>query len=157
MPEPIPSATVTLAAQALAVPALTVAGVSLGLRADVLLAGWCGAVAGMALLNTVPSSGDTWPDLVLTSLRRIGVSVGSAFTAGYTAPLLLLINGLPEIVMLSTSFVAGAGAQQILPWLIERFGKGQGTRPPDRRDDDDQDGAPPLRRGGWAGLRGGDE
>lgn len=56
MPEPLPSATVTLATQALAVPALTVAGMGLGLRADVLLAGFCGAVAAMALLNTVPAS-----------------------------------------------------------------------------------------------------
>lgn len=154
MAEPIPSAAVTLASQALAVPALTIAGMGLGLRADVLLAGFCGAVAAMALLNTVPGSADTVGGLLRTSLRRIAVSVGSAVTAGYTAPLLGLINNVPDPLLLSVAFVAGAGAQQILPWLIERFGKGQGTRPPDdRRDDEDE---PPAGGGGWGALRGGD-
>lgn len=152
MAEPIPSATATLATQALAVPALTVAGMGLGLRADVLLAGFCGAVAAMALLNTVPGSADTVRDLLRTSLRRIGVSVGSAVTAGYTAPLLGLIHGVPDPLLLSVAFVAGAGAQQILPWLIERFGRGQGSRPPDDRDRDDEE---PPTRGGWGALRGG--
>jgi hypothetical protein len=106
-------------------PAVTFFGTALGLHADVLLAGFCGAVAAMTLLNTVPATGDTWPQLVRTSVRRIGVSVGSAVTAGYTAPLLQLINGVPQGLVLSIAFVAGAGAMQILPWLIERFGKGQ--------------------------------
>jgi hypothetical protein len=129
MPEPTASAAATLAAQALAVPALTVAGMSLGIRADVLLAGWCGAIAAMALLNTVPSTGDTWIELMRTSARRIGVSVGSAVTAGYLAPLLGLINGLPESLMLSVAFVAGAGAMRILPIVISRIGRGRAQRP----------------------------
>lgn len=132
MPEPtLPTAAAaaTLASASLAVPALTVLGASLGLRADVLLAGFCGAVAAMTLLNSVPSSGDTWRELLRTSLKRMGVAVGSAVTAGYIAPLLALINGVPPVLMLSVAFVAGAGAMQILPWVIERFGKGQGSKP----------------------------
>jgi hypothetical protein len=127
MPEPTASATATLAALATAAPALTIAGISLGLRPDVLLAGFCGAVAAMALLNTVPSSGDTLPELARTSLRRMGVSVGSAVTAGYISPLLGLINGVPGELILSVAFLAGAGAMQMLPWLIERFGRGRGV------------------------------
>lgn len=126
MPEPTTSATLTLVGQALVVAPITIAGVSLGLRADVLLAGFAGAVAAMALLNTVPGGGDTWPELVRTSLRRVGVSVGSAVTAGYLAPLLGLINGVPEPLLLSLAFIVGAGAQQMLPWVIERFGQGRG-------------------------------
>jgi hypothetical protein len=126
MPEPTSSAAVTLATQAIAVPALTIAGVSLGLRPDVLLAGFCGAVAAMALLNTVPGNGDTTRALIITSLRRIGVSAGSAMTAGYIAPLLGLINGVPDSLLLSVAFVAGAGAMHILPRLIDRFGKKAG-------------------------------
>ena len=124
MPEPTSSAAATLAAQAAAVPVLAIAGISLGLRADVLLAGFCGAVAAMTLLGTVPGAGDTWRELLRTSLRRVGVSIGSAVTAGYIAPLLALINGVPEVLILSVAFIAGAGAQQMLPWLIERLGKG---------------------------------
>jgi hypothetical protein len=130
MPEPTAAAGLTLAGQAVAIPALTLFGMSLGLRADILLAGFGGAVAAMALLNTVPSTGDTWRELLRTSARRVGVSVGSAVTAGYTAPLLSLINGVPETLTLSLAFVAGAGAMQVLPWLIERFGKGRGATPP---------------------------
>lgn len=128
MPEPTSSAAATLAASAIAVPALQLAGVSLGLRADVLLAGFCGAVAAMALLNTVPGSSDTVRELVRTTFRRVGVATASAAFSGYATPLLSLINGVPEALLLSVAFLAGAGAMQILPWLIERFGKGQGAR-----------------------------
>lgn len=124
MPEPITPAAATLLAAGAAVPVLTVFGVTLGLRADVLLAGFSGAVAAMTLLNTVPSTGDTARELLRTSFKRIGVAIGSAVTAGYTAPLVSLINGVPLPMILSVAFVVGAGAMQLLPWLIERFGKG---------------------------------
>lgn len=128
MPEPTASAAAaaTLASQAVALPALTLFGLALGLQADVLLAGFCGAVAAMTLLNSVPASGDTWVELLRTSARRVGVAIGSALTAGYTAPLLQLQvwQGLvPPALILSAAFVVGAGAMQILPGLIERFGK----------------------------------
>ncbi len=124
MPEPTSSVAATLAAQALAVPVLSVAGVSLGLRPDVLLAGFSGAVAAMTLLNSVPASGDTLQDLLRTSARRVGVSVGSALMAGYTAPLVALINGVPDALLMGVAFVVGAGAMRLLPMLIERVGKG---------------------------------
>jgi NaMN:DMB phosphoribosyltransferase len=125
MPEPTSLA--TLAGSAIAVPMLTIAGVSLGLRADVLLAGFSGAVAAMTLLNSVPSTGDTTRELLRTTAKRVGVATGSAVTAGYTAPLVSLINGIPEALILGVAFVVGAGAMQLLPWLIERFGKGGAT------------------------------
>jgi hypothetical protein len=128
MPEPTSTATATLVITGAALPVLTIAGVSLGLRSDVLLAGFCGAVAAMTLLGSAPGSGDTWRELLKTTLRRVGIAIGSAVTAGYTAPLLLLLNGVPETLLLSVSFLAGAGAMQMLPWLIERFGKGQGVK-----------------------------
>lgn len=121
MPEPTATATATLAAGGVAMPALVVAGVSLGLRPDLVLAGFGGAIAAIALLNTVPASSDTWLQLVRTSVRRVFVAVGSALVAGYTAPLLGLIHGVPDALLMSVSFVAGAGAPQLLPWLIERF------------------------------------
>lgn len=130
MPEPTTATVATITAQALAVPILTVAGISLGLRADVLLAGFSGAVAAIALLNTVPSTGDTWRELLRTTLKRVGVAIGSAVTAGYIAPLLAFINGVPEALVLGVAFVVGVGAPQLLPWLVERFGKGAPPAPP---------------------------
>lgn len=122
MPEPTSTVAATVVGQALvAVPLLTFAGVSLGLRADVLLAGFAGSVAAMALLNTVPSSGDTVRELLRTSLRRVGVAVASAATAGYVTPLLALVNGLPDAVLLGVAFVAGAGAQQVLSGLVAKY------------------------------------
>jgi hypothetical protein len=118
------SAAITIAAQALTVPALTVAGMNLGLRADILLAGWAGAVAAISLLNTVPDINEGAAHLLRLAVRRTGVSIGSAMTAGYTAPLCLLINGLPESVALGVAFIIGAGAMRILPWLIERISVG---------------------------------
>lgn len=122
MPEPTSTTAgvVTLATMAAAPPVLSILGVSLGLRADVLLAGFAGAVAAMALLNTVPSTGDTWRELVRTSWRRLGVAVASSATAGYLAPLLALIDGTPSALLLSVAFGIGAGAQTVLAAYIER-------------------------------------
>lgn len=125
MAEPIPTSVAALAAHAVAVPAVTIAGLSLGLRADILLAGWCGAVAAISLLEAPPSGPDTSLSLLRASIRRIGVSIGSAMFAGYTSPLLLLIAGMPESIVLGVSFVAGAGAQKILPRLIDMLGRGR--------------------------------
>lgn len=123
MSEPVITSVATLAATSVAVPVLTLAGVSLGLRADVLLAGFAGSVAAMALLNSVPSSGDSVRELVRTTFKRLGVAVGSSVTAAYVAPLVALVNNVPDALVLSIAFVCGAGAMQMLPWLIERFGK----------------------------------
>ncbi len=127
MTEPVTGAHIAavMVPPAVAVPMLQLFGYNLGLSADVLLAGFSGAVAAMALLNSVPATGDTWRELLNTSARRMMVAVGSAMTAGYTAPLVSLINGVPPALILSVSFIVGAGAQQMLPWLIERFGKGK--------------------------------
>lgn len=129
MPEPTSTTAATVAASALAVPTLTIAGMSLGLRADVLLAGCCGAVAAIGLLNSVPSTGDTKGELLRTSARRLGVMLGSAMTAGYTAPLLAFINGVPDYLLNAVAFVVGAGAPRLLPWLIDRL-RGRPSAPP---------------------------
>ncbi|HYE41395.1 MAG TPA: hypothetical protein VEB23_15765 [Ramlibacter sp.] len=131
MPEPTSAATATIVAGSAAVPVLVAAsaaapvievfGIAIGLRADVLLAGFAGAIAAITLLNSVPATGDTWRELVRTSFRRIGVAIGSAGTAGYIAPLLGFVNGVPDWLVLSVAFVAGAGAPQFLPWLITRL------------------------------------
>jgi hypothetical protein len=122
MPEPTSStvAVATLSTHAAVVPILAVFGISLGLRADVLLAGFCGSVAAMALLNTVPSTGDTWRALVRDTFRRVVVAVGSALFAGYATPLLALLQGVPPALLLSVAFVGGAGAQRLLAMLITR-------------------------------------
>jgi len=120
MPEPtIPTAAaVTLATQAAAVPVLTVLGISLGLRPDILVAGFAGAVVAMALLNSVPSTGDTWQQLLRDSLRRMSVALASSATAGYLTPLTVLVANVPDSLLLGIAFVLGAGAQQmLLAWL----------------------------------------
>lgn len=133
MPEPtIPTAAaITLATQAAAVPVLAVAGVSLGLRADVLVAGFAGAVGAMALLNSVPSTGDTWQQLVRDSLRRMMIALASSATAGYLTPLALLMANVPDSLLLGGAFAVGAGAQQLLLAVLRRLGSNiTGGEPP---------------------------
>jgi hypothetical protein len=122
MPEPTTtaSAAATVATGAAAVPVLTLFGVPLGLQADQLLAGFAGAIAAMALLDSVPSSGDTIRELFRTSVKRIGVAVGSAVTAGYLVPLVGLVANVPQALSLSLCFLVGAGAQRFLKAAIER-------------------------------------
>ena len=121
MPEPTSTATVTIATAAAAVPALTAFGVSLGLRPDLLVAGFSGGLVAIILLNTVPGTGDTWLNLLRTSLRRMCVACASAATAGYMTPLALVAANVPDSMLLSMAFLVGSGAQHTLVRLLRKF------------------------------------
>ena len=117
------AAVATYAAAGLSVPLVSVFGVSLGLRADVLIAGFFGSLVAIILLNSVPSSGDTWQELLRTTFKRMFVAAASSVTAGYLTPLALLLASLPDALLLSAAFGVGGGAQRVLLILIARFGK----------------------------------
>lgn len=121
MPEPTSTAAATITAASLAVPALTAFGVPLGLRADLLIAGFGGALVAITLLNSVPQTGDTWRELLRTTMRRMAVACASSLTAGYLAPLTLLMAQLPDSLLLGCAFAVGAGAQKVLRFAIRRF------------------------------------
>ena len=129
MPEPISPAAATFAAASAAVPALTAFGVPLGLRADLLIAGFGGSLVAIILLNTVPASGDTWRELLRTTVRRMAVACASSITAGYLAPLALLMAALPDSLLLGCAFAVGGGAQQVLRFAIARFSGVQAPAP----------------------------
>lgn len=122
MPEPIITpAAATIATATAAVPALTAFGVNLGLRPDVLVAGFAGALVAIVLLHSVPSDGDTWQHLMRATTRRVAVALASSVTAGYITPLALLMANLPDSLLLGVAFAVGAGAQSILRGVIERI------------------------------------
>jgi len=125
MPEPTTTtATATLIATAVTVPALTAFGIPLGLRPDLLLAGFNGAIVAIILLDTVPGASDTWRELVRLSFRRMAVAFASSLTAGYATPLVAALF-TSDPALLSTAFVVGAGAQAALVSLIKRFQGGE--------------------------------
>lgn len=113
-------------------PQLVMFGIQLGLRADVLLAGFFGSVVGIAFFNAVPNTGDTWQALARDTWRRLWWSVASSVTAGYLTPLLLLIERdtlrVPASLVLSLAFVVGASAQTFLAKFIKE--RGGATRLP---------------------------
>lgn len=121
------AAVVTLAAAGITVPVLTAFGIPLGLRPDLLVAGFSGAVVGLTLLNTVPSSGDTWRNLLDTTGRRMLFAVASSLTAGYLTPLVLLLANMPDSLVLGAAFSVGAGAQQALTFGKQRIFGSQGA------------------------------
>jgi hypothetical protein len=125
MPEPTSTtaAVVTYAAAGITVPMLTAFGVPLGLRADVLIAGFFGGLVAIILLNSVPREGDTWQHLVATTFQRMFVAIASSLTAGYLTPLALLLANLPDSLLLSVAFGVGGGAQRVLQVLISKFGE----------------------------------
>ena len=122
MTEPLitPAAT-TMAAATATMPLLTVFGVNLGLRPDVLVAGFAGALVAIVLLDSVPAVIDTWMQMVQGTLRRMMVVLASALMAGYITPLVLLLATIPAPLLLAAAFVTGAGAQKILAAMIERL------------------------------------
>lgn len=121
MAEPTTTTAVTLAAGSIAVPALTVAGIPLGLRPEILIAGFSGALVAIILLNSVPSTGDTWSELLRTTLRRMAFAVASSLTAGYLAPMIMLIGQLPDAAQLGSAFAVGGGAQRVLLAVLARI------------------------------------
>ncbi|OGB26185.1 MAG: hypothetical protein A3I66_00600 [Burkholderiales bacterium RIFCSPLOWO2_02_FULL_57_36] len=129
MPEPTSTtvAVATLAASGLTLPMLTLFGVPLGLRADVLIAGLLGSLVGIILLNTVPGDTDTWLHLMRTTVRRMMVAMASAITAGYLTPLVLLLSNVPDSLLLSCACAVGGGAQQVLNFVIRRLAPPPGS------------------------------
>ena len=121
MAEPTTTAVVTIGAASVAVPALTAFGVPLGLRADLLIAGFAGSLVAIILLNTVPALGDTWRSLVRTSGRRMAVACASSITAGYLTPLALLLTAVPESLLLSMAFLIGSAAQKVLGSYARKY------------------------------------
>ena len=108
---------------------LTAFGIPLGLRPDVLVAGFGGALVAIILLNTVPTMGDTWRELGRTTLRRMFVALASSFTAGYLTPMALLVASFSDPMTLFVAFVVGAGAQKVLAAFIERISTAAGGGP----------------------------
>ena len=130
MAEPTTSAAVaTLAVGATATTALTAFGVPLGLRADLLIAGFSGSLVAIVLLNSVPSTGDTWQQLLRTALRRVMVAFASSLTAGYITPMSLALATVPEAPLLGGAFIVGAGAQHALVAAIRRISGPAGDAP----------------------------
>lgn len=123
MPEPT-TAAAHLAAGAVAVQTIQIAGIHLGLRPDLLVGGFSGAVVAIVLLNTVPSVGDTWRHMVRTTARRMSVACASSLTAGYLTPpfgpLLTSVLGADGGVM-TGAFIVGAGAQWALAGVVQRM------------------------------------
>ena len=121
MPEPTSTAAATLAAAAATIPMVSAFGVPLGLRVDLLIAGFAGSLVAIILLNSVPSTGDTWRELVRATVRRMMVAFASSLTAGYLTPLAMLVAALPESLLLGAAFAVGGGAQQVLMGIIRRL------------------------------------
>lgn len=121
MAEPTTTTAVTLAAGSIAVPALTIAGIPLGLRPEILIAGFAGSLVAIILLNSVPATGDTWSALLRTTMRRMMVALASSLTAGYLAPMVMLIGQLPDAAQLGSAFAVGGGAQRVLLAVLARI------------------------------------
>lgn len=110
-----------MAAGSAMVPILTIAGVATGLRADMLLAGFAGSLVGIVLLNTVPGTGDTWRQMLDTTMRRMATAGASALVAGYLTPLAMLVANVPDALALGAAFAAGGGAQRLLLAAVQRI------------------------------------
>lgn len=111
-------------------PEIVVAGLAIGLRADVLLAGFFGSVVALAFFNAVPSTGDGWQELLRTTCKRMAFCLASSVTAGYLTPLVLL-GGNPTAtallgpLLLPMAFLVGVGAQGFLGRYLRRAQRGE--------------------------------
>jgi len=115
------AAAAVTAAAAATVPPLVLLGISTGLRADMLLAGFAGSLVSIVLLNAVPASGDTWQHMLRTTLRRMATAAASAALAGYLGPAMMELAHIPASMALALAFVTGAGAQRMLQIAVARL------------------------------------
>ena len=146
MPEPTSTASITAAAAvAGAIPAgiIVIFGVSLGLRVDVLVAGFSGALCALALLpngEAAAAPADNLFDFVRAGLQRLMRSLASSLVAGYTAMPATHLIGAPfpsalDFVAgpgtLAMACIIGAGSQTLLPLTIDRLARIVGeSKPP---------------------------
>ena len=121
MSEPTSAALVTVAGAAVSTSAITAFGVPLGLQAELLLAGFCGSLVAIILLNSVPGGSDTWQNMLKLACRRLVVAWASSITAGYLTPLATLIAQVPTELMLSMAFLLGAAAQRVLLNFVAKY------------------------------------
>jgi len=121
MAEPTSTAAATLLAATASLPIITAFGIPLGLRADLLVAGFAGALVAIILLNTVPATDDTLREMVRVTLRRMAVVLASTLTAGYLTPLALLMANVADVALLSGAFAVGGGAQHVLVFVVTRL------------------------------------
>lgn len=117
----------TLAAAGVSIPVITLFGVPLGLRADLLVVGFFGSLVAMVLLDSVPSSGESLAHLLRTTLRRMLVAAASAATAGYVTPLALVVANVPDALLLPGAFAVGVGAKSVLSAAVMRLAPGRGA------------------------------
>lgn len=115
------TATVNIVAASASINVVTLMGINVGLRPDVLIAGFAGSLVAIVLLNSVPSAGDTWMHMVETAVRRMFVTIASALTAGYLTPTVLSLVQPSDSSLLSAAFIVGCGAQQALMQVIKKW------------------------------------
>ncbi len=122
--EPISTtAGITFASGAATATAVQLLGVTLGLRPDLLFAGFIGVICAIFFLNAEPRSEDTFADLLKTSLRRLLLIVVSVLAACFIAPVVpsfvTLSGGAETIVERASAFIVGCFLQA----LLVRIGK----------------------------------
>lgn len=123
MPEPISTTgTTAVAANLIVAASVTVFGVQLDIDPALLIAGLFGAIAGILLLNSVPSTGDTWRELLRTAWRRLGVVAASSVVAASGAPVAVgLVVAAPTTqTHWFAALVIGMFLQSVAPVLLER-------------------------------------
>lgn len=67
------------------------------------------------------ATGDAWRALLRTTARRMAVAFASSLAAGYLTPMAMLVEALPESLLLGGTFAVSGGAQQVLMFAIKRF------------------------------------
>ena len=122
MPEPTSMAATTMVLTGATVPFITALGVPLGIRADILIAGFFGCLVAIILFDSVPGDDDTWRNLLRTSLRRMAAAGASAVTAGYLTPVFVHpLSPVPaDPYVLGLAFVIGWGAKRAINEIGDR-------------------------------------
>lgn len=120
MAEPT-STTVAAVTTIAAANVITAFGVSIGLRADILIAGFSGSIISIIFFNKVPSTGDTWPHLIRTTMQRMLFVLASSLTAGYLTPVALLLTNIPDVFSTGAACAIGYGAKDAITFVIRRL------------------------------------
>lgn len=103
-----------------AIVGVTILGIPLGIRVDLLCAGFFGSLSAQVLLPPTRVELVGVINNLVHFCRKVFAALASCVTAAYLAPIIAIMIHMPETVLVAIAFLIGASANSVLTLLITK-------------------------------------